>query len=73
MRPLVTPSAIRLMAIRGTPIGDDLPNRSVDRPIEEEARSRLGRSLAGRLHVWRRVRRLEGRPAESMGQVVGPS
>ncbi len=71
MRPLVSPSAIRLMAIRGTPIGDDLPKRSVDRPIEEEARSRLGRSLAGRLRVWRRVReghanrRSSPRPARS--------
>lgn len=60
MRPLVTPSAIRLMAIRGTPIGDDPSGRSVDRPTEVEARIGLGRSLAARLHLWRRAPGLEG-------------
>ena len=69
MRPLVSPSAIRNMAIRGMPTGDDLRRRSVDRPIEENARSPVRGWLAGRLHVWRRLRRLEG-PAEGARQVV---
>jgi hypothetical protein len=60
MRPLVTPSAIRLMAIRETPIGDEPFRRSIDRPIEEKARIGLGRSLAARLHPWRRAPGLEG-------------
>jgi hypothetical protein len=60
MRPLVTPSAIRLMAIRGTPIADDPSRWSVDRPIEEKARIGHGRSLAARLHPWRRAPGLEG-------------
>jgi hypothetical protein len=59
MRPLITPSAIRLMAIRGTPIGDDPSRRSADRPTEEKARVGLGRSLATRLHLWRRAPGLE--------------
>jgi hypothetical protein len=69
MRPLVSPSAIRIMAMREGPIDDDMPRRSVDRPIEEKARSRVGRWLAGRLHLWQRVRRLD-RDAEVAGQVV---
>ena len=69
MRPLVTPSAIRNMAIRGTPTGDDLRRRSVDRPIEEKTRSPVRRLLTGPLHAWRRVRPLEG-PAEGARQVV---
>ena len=67
MRPLVSPSAIRIMAMREGPIDHDMPRRSVDRPIEEKMRSPVRRRLTGWLHVWRRVRRLEG-PAEVRGK-----
>lgn len=69
MKLLISPSAIRIMAMREGPIDDDMPRRSVDRPIEEKTRSPLRRLLAGPLHPWRRVRRLEG-PAERARQVV---
>lgn len=69
MKLLISPSAIRIMAMREGPIDDDMPRRSVDRPIEEKTRSPLRRLLPGPLHPWRRVRRLEG-PAEGPRQVV---
>lgn len=69
MRPLVSPSAIRIMAMREGPIGDDLPRRSVDRPVEENERSLVRRWLLSRLLLWRRVHRLEV-PAEGTRQVV---
>jgi hypothetical protein len=59
MRLLITPSAIRLMATRAEPIGEDLPRSSAEQPIGEEAQIRVGRSLAARLHLWRRERGFE--------------
>ena len=69
MRPLLNPSAIRMMASRGAPIGIDLSRRSADQPIEQNSQSRVRRRLTGRLHLWQRVRRLD-RDAEIAGQVV---
>lgn len=72
MRPLVTPSAIRLMAARGSPIVD-LSGRSVDRHFEQKPERGLVRSIFGRLQSWQRVGRLVRRPGDHPGNVVEPS
>jgi hypothetical protein len=62
MKPLIYPSAIRLMAVRREPLRNDLWQRSFDRPIDREVPSRVAHGglftkLRANLHAGRSERR----------------